>query len=253
MIHFPRIQTPRLNVHLRELTIGEAVNLASTPLGKHEVATAALLASIVMETSGPNNHAGRWTVQERMFVVAHYIACTSDVGNFEIGDGRFLDYLQTSPDTAPESVDVGQACGDTWHMRQLTGDEALAMEQVCTSHLHWQAADMAARLYVPGKEERPDASERPADFTAWLQERKDVFLAMPESDFEALFSVYERGRVELNHLFWLGFDESGHTVLPKATEGGGSVRAPARFPVAAAVGRIAGWLGARAAGQRRIP
>lgn len=253
MIHFPPILTARLNVQLRELTLKEAVELAATPLALHETATAALLAFIVEKAAGPNDKPGAWTVQERMFVVAHYIACTTE-GNFSLGDGRFLDYLQGDIDAAPELVDVGQACGDAWRMRQLTGDEALAMESVCKSRMDWLTADMAARLVVVGKDEgRPDASTRPADFAAWLTERKGVLQAMPESEFEELFDAYERGRAELHHLFWLGFEDDGHVVLPKTTEGGGESLAPARFPVAAVIGRVARYLGQRPDRQGRLP
>ena len=245
MIHFPPLQTPRLNVQLRELTIRQAVALAATPLEKHEAATSALLAAIVDQAHGEHAEPGRWTVQERMFVVAHYLACTSDTGaNFAIGNGRFLDYLRGDIDAAAESVDAGQACGDAWRCKQLTGDEAVAMEALCTDRMGWVAADMAARMHAQDGEDPapPDATARPADYAAWLADRKAAFEAMPESDFEQLFEAYRRGLDSLRHLFWLEFDAAGHVVMPKA-KGGESDLDPARFPVAAALGPLARILG----------
>lgn len=245
MIHFPPIKTARLNVQLRELTMREAVMLAATPLVKHEAATTALLKVIVESASGEHAVPGRWTVQERMFVVAHYIACTSDAGgNFAIGDGRFLDYLIADVDGAPDAVDVGEACGDQWRVRQITGDEAAAIESVCATRLDWLAADMAARLCVAGKDEgRPDATARPSEFAAWVAERAGVFKDMPEGDFEALFGIYAIGRDRLQHLFRIEVDAAGYVALPKDMEGGGQRLAPARFSVASALGRLAQILG----------
>ena len=248
MIHFPPIKTGRLDVRLRELTVAQAVQLAATPLTHHETAADMLLSFIVDSAGGQHQHPATWTVQERMFVVAHYIAHTSDGGgNFALGDGRFLDYLQASVDAAPELADAGQACGDAWSMRQLTGAEAVAMQSFCRSRMDWLTADMAARLFVPGADEppRPDPVQAPGNFTAWLQERMSVFQQMPESDFEELFEAYERGRQALHHLFWLSFDDHGHVVLPTTTEGGDQRMAPARFPAATAVGRVTRWMGQR--------
>ena len=246
MIHFPPLQTGRINVQLRELTIRQAVALAATPLEKHEAATSALLAAIVEEARGEHTQPGRWTVQERMFVVAHYLASTSDSGgNFAIGNARFLDYLRGDIDTAADTVDAGEACGDQWRAKQITGDEAIAMEALCTDRMAWVAADMAARMRaLDGSDpEPPDATDKPADYAAWLAERKAVIEAMPESDFEQLFEAYRRGLVGLRHLFWLEFDSTGHVVMPKPQKGGGAELDPARFSVAAALGDLARILG----------
>lgn len=248
MIHFPPIQTGRLNVRLRELTLREALALAATPLKKHEAATAQLLGYIVATAEGQHADPRAWTVQERMLVVAHYIACTVEGGgNFAIGDGHFLDYLDHDVDAAPAEVDAGEAAGDQWRMRQLTGAEAEAMEGLCTSRQEWLCADMAARLHAAGEAgpERPDPVSSPGPYATWLSERREVFMDMPESDFEALFGAYERGRAALHHLFWLGFDNEGHEALARAKGGGaGTELAPARFPAASCVGDLARWLGA---------
>lgn len=183
-------------------------------------------------------------------VVAHYIAYVgTEGGNFKVGAGRFLDYLVADVDAAPEDADVGAACGDAWRMRQLTGAEAVVVERLCTSRVDWLLCDMAARLYVPGGDDesaRPDPVDKPGLYAEWLSERLTVFRAMAESEVDELFEAYERGRAALHHLFWLSFDDHGHVTLPKPDmEGGTSELAPARFPAASAIGRIARWLGAR--------
>lgn len=242
MIHFSALRTARLDVALRELTLQEAVDLAATPLERHETATAALLASVVDQAHGLHAEPGRWTVQERMLVVAHYLAATSEGGgNFDIGAGQLLDYLDAVVDAAPEWEDAGEACGDAWRIKQVTGDEAQAMEAICTRRLDWIAADIAARMHATSEENPPpDATSQPAAYAEWLAERKAVILAMPESDFGELFIAYRLGLDRLHHLFALDFDAGGHIALPRKQEGG---LAPARFPVASAITGLAHILG----------
>lgn len=248
MIHFPPLRTARLDVQLRELTIRQAVELAAAPVGRHEAATTALLRSIVAEARGEHAEPGRWTVQERMFVVAHYLACTSEDGsNFPIGNGQFLDYLVAERDTAPAEVRAGEACGDEWIVRQLTGDEAVALESLSRSRQDWVWGDMAARLRAVGDEQddqAPDATDKPGLYADWLTARKAAIEAMPESDFEALYQVYREALPRLDHLFILEVDQDGHFVMPVRKEGGADL-APARFPVRAVLSGPALELGSR--------
>lgn len=246
MIHFPPLRTPRLDVQLRELTMQQAVQLAAIPPTKHEAAVAALLAFVVAEAKGPHAEPGRWTVQERMLVVAHYLSAVSDEGgNFSIGEGRFLDYLYPAMDTAPAEIQAGAACGHDWVLRQLTGDEALALESHCSTRLQWLAGDMAARLRPAAgyTDPVPDASTSAHAYGEWLASTMADTLAMPESDFAELFALYRHGLRELHHLFALDFDAAGHIVLAKTKEGGGQQLAPARFPVSACIADLAHILG----------
>lgn len=248
MIHFPPIQTGRLNVQLRELTIQESVDLAASPPGRHEAEMTALL-RIISKASGPNTDPARWTVQERILALTHYMACTSDdTGNFAVGDegARFLDYLDADIDAAPEFCDAGEACGEQWIARQLIGAQAEALESLCTTRLQWTAGDMAARMFEAGNADgMPDAVDAPSDYAVWLKDRMALFLAMPESEFSELHTAYLRGLGALHHLFSLDFDTEGHIVLPKATSGGGAAKAPARFLAASCIGFLARHLGPR--------
>lgn len=250
MIHFPPLRTGRLDVQLRELTIAEAVALAAVPAARHEANATALLRCIVDEARGEHSEPGRWTVQERMLVVAHYIACTSEEANFALGgEARFLDYLMAERDTAEPEVDAGEACGDAWRLRQLTGDEAAAVEALCSSRMDWVLGDMAARLRAIGDAEdaaAPDATAEPGLYADWIAERKAAFGKLPESDFEALFGIYRGALPRLDHLFLIDFDAEGHFALPARRKEGGAALAPARFPVASTLSAAALELGARA-------
>lgn len=246
MIHFPPLRTPRLDVQLRELTLRQAVMLAATPPTKHETAVSALLSHVIAEARGPHSTPGRWTVQERMLVTAHYLACVSDEGgNFSIGEGRFLDYLYPTMDTAPAEIAAGSACGHDWVLRQLTGDEALALEAHCSTRMNWTMGDMAARLRPAAgyTDTVPDATDSAHAYGEWLASTMADMGAMPESEIAELFALYRHGLRELHHLFGLGFDAQGHIALPKEVEGGGQSLAPARFPVLACISDFARILG----------
>lgn len=239
MIHFPPLRTRRLDVHLRELTLRQSIELAAVPVHQHERATSALLACVVDKLGPGTPDPNDWTVQERAMVVAHYLASVTDgEANFPVGDGRFLDYLEAERDAAPQQVEAGQACGDDWVMTQLNGLQAEAMEAFCRSRVDWLLADMAARLHIPGKEEPPLASAGIGAYQDWLQERAQVFRDFPESDFEELYAAYVRGLAQLHHLFALDFDDEGHVVLPMRKEGGADL-APARFRASACIGGLA--------------
>ena len=246
MIDYPPLRTPRLDVQLRELTIGEALQLAAVPPNKHERAMSALLRLAMVRAGGEHQDPARWTVQERMLVMAHYISCVSETGaNFELGNGRFLDFLDPMADTGPEEIDAGAACGDTWRIRQVYGAEAEAIEAICGSRFDWTVADMAARLRVQDDEEpkAPDAVKEPHRYGEWLQAQVGVIKAMPESEFAELFALYRAGLAGLNHLFRLEFDGDGHIVLPKHGKEGGPDLEPARFPADACITEIARILG----------
>lgn len=247
MLHFPRLLTARLDVQLRELTMREAVALAATPLNRHEAAAAAFLALVVAEARGPHAEPGRWTVQERMLVVAHYLAAAGGEGaNFSIGAGRFLDFLHPAADHPGDECDAGDACGDRWRIKQLTGDEALAMEPLCKTRFDWLAASMAAQMTAATESgpARPDATSQPAAYVDWLSERLQLLKELPEGDFVDLFGAYSTGKRALFHLFELDADAAGHIALARTDGGGDRLSAPARFPVGSAIGDVAQILGA---------
>ena len=51
MIHFPVLRTRRLTIQLRELTLGEALAIASIPSDQDQAATTAMLRACVQRSS----------------------------------------------------------------------------------------------------------------------------------------------------------------------------------------------------------
>lgn len=242
MINFPVLRTRRLTVQLRELSIGESIALAAMPVHLAEASCSAFLNKAVASVKGIESPA-QWTVQERMLVVAHYLASVSEDGpDFSLGAGHYSDYLDGAADIATPVVpiEVGSVGGDTWSIRHLTGAMAESIERMAgecdgmTGRLHWLLAGMAAQMVRSG-EAPVDPSDGEGVFDEFLIARMKVFAGYPESDFEVLMALYAGGRDKLNHLFQVEFAPDGLVALAK---GGGDL-APARFPVHACLSRMA--------------
>jgi len=250
VIHFPLLRTRRLTVQLRELTIGESIAIAAMPPHLPEAECTAFLKAAVQSTQGIEDPAD-WTVQERMLAVCHYLAATAEDGpDFSLGAGRYSDYLDGAADiqTQIPQVEVGELGGDVWHMRHLTGRMAESIERMAgevqdaagnplAGRLHWLLGGMAAQM-VRTSETVPDDTVADGAFDEWLVARMRVMAAFPESDFFALMGLYFSGRETLHHLFRITFDQDGILALPKG-EPEAHTLLPARFPVRAALSRLA--------------
>ena len=246
MIHFPPLRTRRLTVQLRELSIGESIAIAAMPAHLEEASCTAFLRAAVQSVQGIPDPAN-WTVQERIFAICHYLACTADDGpDFALGEGHYSDYLDGAADIQTPQIEVGEIGGDTWNVRHLTGCMAESIErlqgeilnalgQPLPSRLHWILGAMAAQMVRTG-ENLPDAMTEGA-FDEWLVARMRVMAAFPESDFAALRALFTVGCEKLYHLFHIEFSADGIVAMPK--EAAADSLPPARFPVYACLAPMA--------------
>ena len=235
MIHIPKFRTRRITATLRELSIGESIKIASIPAHLEEACCTAFLRCAIESATGVEDPAN-WTVQERIFGIAHYLASTAEDGpDFSLGDGRYSDYLDGASDipTATASVEIGEVGGDVWHIRHLTGAMAESIERMTgeaegiSGRLHWLLGGMACQMVRSG-ESVPDASDGEGAFDEFLVGRMRVMSTFPESDFAALMTKYMIGRDKLHHLFRIEFTSDGIVAMPKG--GAASNLPPARFP-----------------------
>lgn len=240
MIHFPTLRMLRLTVQLRELSIGESIKIASMPPHLEEASITAFL-RFAVESSVGNDIADdplHWTVQERIMTVCHYLASISDSSpDFSIGgNGHYSDYLDGGNNAAAmeSSVKVGEVGGDIWYIRHLTGAMAESIERMSgevagiSGRIHWLLGGMASQMIIEG-ESGSNPAEGEGNFDEFLVTRMKVIAGYPESDFDALLSLYLAGREKLHHLFHIEFSENGIVSLPKG--GAASNLPPARFPV----------------------
>lgn len=245
MIYFPPLRTRRLTVQLRELSIGDSLALAAMPGHMEEANTTAFLRYAIDTSKIATEDPARWTVQERILAVCHYLAAMAEDGpDFSLGESRYSDYLQGEADiqTSVEAVEVGEVGGDVWNVRHLTGAMAESIERMegeikgFSGRLHWLFGAMAAQLVRTG-EDVPDAADGEGAFDEFMVSRMMVLRGYPESDFARLMALYFEGREKLHHFFRLEFTDEGIVVMPKGGAAGNLP--PARFPVRACLSKFA--------------
>lgn len=241
-IYFPPLRTKRLTVQLRELTIGESLQLAAMPPDKHEAVCTSFLRATAGESKGVLDPA-QWSVPERNLVVAHYMAATLEDGpNFSLGDGHYSDYLNGEKDIDDVLERVGEVGGDNWMARHLTGGMAESIERLqgevptVSDRLHWLYGAMAAQL-IRANEEAPYPEAGEGEFDEWLVERMGTLLSYPDSDAEMLMSLYLGARGRMQHLFNMDFAKDGIVAMPKG--GAASNLPPARFPAYSCISKFA--------------
>lgn len=245
------LRTRRLDVALAELSIDAAVRLAGIPPHRHQVETSEFLSAAVKSARAPTpRHQAdprAWTVQERMLVVCHYLASTSDVKDFPVGDGRYSDYLMHDVDYPSEdNVKLGSIDEADWTMRPLLGAEAEAIEAIEyeageRKHFHWIKAAMAAQLRRAGEEPRPDAVTDFADYVTWLRQRMRIIGELGESTFSELMSGWLQGQQALQHFFVIEFNSNGALAMPVSETAANAQ--PARFLARSCLSELAQRLG----------
>lgn len=234
MIVFSPVKTRRLNVQLQELSIGDAIYLTHLPQNQFEYGASELLKRIVKPCQQPKvgqvHDIGKWTVQERAFVVAHYLAHTESTGpDFAIGQSKYSDYVMTDRD-APQEIALGSVAGDEWRLVPLVGDASEAIERMTIdgrleeSRSGWWFGAMAAQLLRAGESLPED------NLDGFIHARAEVFKGYPESEFKQLLTAFIRGTSAQNHLFRLNFDNHG-IVFEQEAQG----KVPARFPYHSAI------------------
>jgi hypothetical protein len=239
MIHFPVLRTNRFTVQIKELSFGDAADIAGILCGSYESESTIFLNKIIDSVSQGIADPLAWTVQERMLVIAHYISHVSDDGpNFLVsgvdGGGVFSDYVDVSNDYQHDSIEIGELLGDKWMIRPLTGRMAESIERIkgelkISQRLHWVVGSMAAQLY-----RLSDEIDNKIDKN--LLETMQVLLAFPDSDLCLLMHEYYAANEQLQHLFNIDYTDDGIVALPKKGVDGNLP--PARFPVHACISEI---------------
>lgn len=233
MITFTPFRTPRLTVQLRELTIGNSIELCSLPASRHEAAMTMALTHIIEPSArtiiGQVEDPRLWTVQERGAVFAHYLAHTLGA-DFAVGDkAKFSDYLFQSAQTASEIL-LGPVADDEWIASPLLGYQAESIERLINNgriigkRVGWMMAAMACQLRRSVEPPLEDVAD--AVFDQWLVDRLSVFVAFPQSDFADLLDAFLMANHQMQHLLRAAFNDEGVVYVTEVPD-----LPPARFPV----------------------
>lgn len=236
MLNIPILRSARFTVQLQEISILNAIKLANMSDLFKEQQTTYLLQSIIENVSGVETNPLLWTVQERMFVVGHYIATSQDESpDFTIGDNAtYSDYLQGEKSYHLDQYVIGEYEEDIWTAIPLLGImvetiEALEGEiEGISGRVHWQLGCMACQLYPNDQVLDVNSSE----YDKLVLERMLVLSQMPESAFIYLMAQLSVANDEFCHLFATVITENGIAVKP--TDGGAN-KPYARFPAHTAI------------------
>lgn len=255
MITIPQLRTNRFTLELKELTFGQAIELASVNPERMESVTTRLLRHAVKSVKGIDEDPLNWTVQERIIAISWYMSYTRiDGSNFPAGNGFYHDYLDLNLNLSHSftRVELGEHGGDKWYIQHLTGAMAESIERLTTSfdhdgYLHWLIGGMAAQLVT--ESEKPVKFDLEQDLDDWLEKRINTFKAYPDSDFETLMLAYRMNKSRLDHLISVDFDRYGICVLPAQADGeqgGESGLIPTRFRPSSCLSQSARDLAKRA-------
>lgn len=238
MISFSTLRTKRLQVRLREITIGDAIRLCSMPGSQNEVGTTELLRCIVLPEENPIKgqvtDPKLWTVHERALIVGHYLSHTSDSPDFKIGENSYSKYLQMEKNPFPASISLGRVADNDWTIRPLLGMHAetierlIIQERIDAGRTGWWFGAMAAMLY-------PDCDPGDvldADMEDYIENKVKILKGYPDRAFMELLQAFLVGCEKLDHFFTLGFTDDGIVWEVPGIP-------PARFQFTAAVSEIA--------------
>jgi hypothetical protein len=245
MITFAPLRSRRLDVRMKELSIGDEIALCALPELAHEKSMTEFLERVVASADAPSalhvSNPRAWSVGERLLALAHYCIHTREDGpDYAITTTSNLsEYLDTGKDFPIEPATF-DALGDKWQLLPLTGAaaevlESLQPESNLKGPVYWMIGAMSAQL-VRENETAPDPVAEEAAYIEWLKARMVVFSAFPSSSFDVLYANYREAVERDMHFFSIWFDAEGIIVLPKEA---GAIAPPARFLVSATIGAVA--------------
>lgn len=231
---FPHLRTKRLSVRMRELTLGDAIALCALPQERPEAVTTELLRKVAADAESTAPYVGDprlWTVEERALAMCHYMARVSPLGsNFDVGDGKFTDYVRLDRDLAQPHHDIGDVGGVRMVVRPLLGVHVEMLERMCENAGDWLLGVLAMQVWE-AQESMPNWAALPdAELLALVTKRLAAVRALPESEFEALLAGHVAGSLALQHFFEPTV--SGDGIVFAAREAG---LGPARFRALACI------------------
>lgn len=234
------INTRRISVEMSEMLIDDVEKLCEIPAVYEQRTVSELLRRVCKPIDRPNSVADPrfWSVNERIYVVASYMAATRDDGpDFPVGakesDGHFSDYLLPDTDYV---ADIPFAFdGDPLIFSPLLGFQAEIIESLIAGGAYkstdysWWCCAMAA--CVRGTDEEPIAYSDDASYEAELVKRIELIRRMSDSKFVGFFQAYLGATMAGAHLVHAITSSYGVIASPiAAPKEGVPELAPARFP-----------------------
>jgi len=242
VIIFQKLRTERICVQLQELTLGQAGALCREAPDRQELTTTSMLRAVASSAIAPTPRYVTdpllWTVQERNYLLAMYLAqVMSDGPDFTIaGEAKLSHYLDYEADLRQTSTLVTTK-GQPFTVYPLLGVHAQALETMVSNRGEWLLGAMACTVFA-ANEAPPDwGAMSESQVQAWIEAKTVAMDDRPESEAEAFYLAWEGGQQNLRHFFDLSFDDKGICFWPIKESEVGQL-APARFRAISAVSGV---------------
>jgi len=239
------VNTRRISVEMSEMLIEDVEKLCEIPSVFEQRTATELLRRVCKPIDRPNAVADPrfWSVNERIFVIASYMAATRDDGpDFPVGDdkdgGHFSDYLLSEADYVgdiPFSFDGNDAL-----YTPLLGYQAEIIESLIAGGTYkptdfsWWCAAMAA--CVRGVNEEPEPYTDDASYETWLVKRITGIRKLVASEFVQMFHAFQDVQLSGAHLVHAITGSFGVVASPVSERAEGAPElAPACFPAHTAI------------------
>lgn len=210
----PNFKTDRLDVELKEITIGAIIELASIPILKNERGLTVFLNNVVKNANRP---VVDWTVNERYACFIHYMIATVGDSSDESGI-RFSDYLTGIPSMLEhddfgneirptfetvEMLEGGEEKVHKYQIQRLTTEYLEAIEELVQGgavrgHEGAAAYELAAIAAQVIEEGATDQAENGLIIQELVHARINAVLECTESEYEELRNNWLRGNAPDN-------------------------------------------------------
>lgn len=267
--------TARIKATLKELSIGNAIDLANMPAANNEAGIYATAKLIVSEANLPIE---QWTIQECYAAVLHYHFYAINKGRAFVVDeetqATVTDYLYKDRDYPIQrngrksealplvyefELDSDSEQPDRLKMIPLTGAWIEAVErcvlagrvkQITNKREAWRVACAAAQIHARDFDESW-LTNGGISIDAYISENINRILAMPIGDYDALMAAFDAGVIALDHIVCLRPFDDGFALMPVVDEKGGTALMPYRFCFDAVIpyGTLEVWAGIEESGS----
>lgn len=220
------IQLRHEQIYLKELQIGQIMEMAKIPQELNELRMNSFLAYTCQDDS----IAMRLTLQERYYILLNYLAISNNDYMINTDVSEFFIQSKTALD---------MTCIGGVYISQLLGSHATLLQSKCENIYEWLAGKMACQLSGDltaffGDEQNPVIWESlPTDnhdnLESVFRSRFEMINRLTDSLFNQLTDVYYQGCDNLRHLVDISVDNDGITLLGNSqNQGGGDIHI-ARF------------------------
>lgn len=232
MFNAQPIQLRHEAIFIKELTIGEIMQIAKIPEALNEMR----ISSFISFATKDNTLAGRLTVQERYFILLNWLAISDSAYSM---DGDTSEYFIAENKNIPDFFET-----EGVYTHHLLGQHVSALQRKCENAYEWLTCQMACQLSGDMTAIlssglpiiwAPLTSDNDNEIDEVITQRFTEIEALTDVQFNKLYQIFAMGTHHLRHLVDISLDNKGITLV----KGGDGEYEAVRFRPLAGVSDIA--------------